>query len=143
MASPTRTGGGVVTLFTGTIAAAGTAFGTVTGLGGCDYVGLQQAFVYGSSGGTVLSYVQTSFDAGVTWFDIAASKFTSSTATRIYAVGLGPTAGTANTTPADGSLTADTTLTGFIGDRLRAKVISTGTYAGATSLTITAAVKNT
>ena len=141
MASPVRSGGGAVTLFAGTITTAGTVLGTATGFGGCTWAGLQQAFVYGSSGGTVNSYVQTSFDGGSSWFDVAASQFTNASATRVYAVGVGPTAGTASTTPTDGALTVNTTNPGFIGDRFRVKVVSTGTYAGTTTITVSAVAK--
>lgn len=144
MASPVRTGGGAVTLLPATtIAAAGTATGgTIPGFGGCTLLHIQQKFAYGSGGTNVTSYVQTSFDEGATWFDIAASRFTTSAATRMYTVQSGALAGTASTTPGDAALTIDTTLQGFIGDRFRVKYISTGTYAGATTLTVTAAVKS-
>ena len=143
MASPTRTGGGAVTLLpTTTIAAAGTAIGgTIPGLGGCTLLHIQQKFAYGSGGTNVTAYVQTSFDEGVTWFDVAASRFTTSAATRIYTISSSASAGTASTTPGDAALTVDSTLQGFIGDRFRVKYISTGTYAGATSLTVTAVAK--
>ncbi len=43
--------------------------------------------------------------------------------------------------PTDGTLTDDTTVDGVLGDRLRAKVVSTGIYAGSTLLSVSAVVK--
>lgn len=101
-------------------------------------VALQAIFTYGSGGTTANAYVQTSLDSGVTWFDIANFSFTTSTAKFMYNLsGLTPVT-TENATRTDGSMTANTSLDGFIGDLLRVKYSSTGTYGGNTTLRIDA-----
>jgi hypothetical protein len=88
---------------------------------------LQFKFAYGSAGTTCKAYVQTSLDQGSTWIDVACATFTNLS---------GLTPKTTAATPSDGALTDDTCLDGVLGDRWRAKVTSTGTYAGSTSLSV-------
>lgn len=104
-------------------------------------VALQINFTYGSGGTSAKYYVQTSLDGGTTWVDIACFALTTSTARRVSVVHLA-TAVTANTTPSDGALTDNTILNGVIGDRFRVKRTTVGTYAGGTTVVITAVVKN-
>lgn len=90
-------------------------------------------FAYGSAGTTVAAYVQSSADQGSTWHDIAHVAF----ATGAEHVLLNFSALTPKTTqvvPTDGSLSADTAVDGILGDRLRVKIVVTGTYAGSTLL---------
>ena len=84
---------------------------------------------YGAGGTNVTAYLQTSLDAGVTWIDIMSFQFTTANATKVSKVGLA-TALAAGVTPTDGALTANTILDGVIGDRLRVKYTTTGTYTG-------------
>ena len=140
MASPIRTSGAALPLFSGTITTAGTAIGgTVISIAGVTLAHTQAKLTWGSGGTNATAYIQTSLDNGATWADIACFQFTTSSATRIFSVGSGP--GTAQITPTDGSLTANTMVPGVIGDRLRVKLISTGTYAGNTTLAVDAVVK--
>jgi hypothetical protein len=53
----------------------------------------------------------------------------------------GLTPKTTQVPPGDGALGDDTTVDGVLGDRLRAKVVSVGTYAGSTVLSVRAAVR--
>lgn len=101
---------------------------------------LQAKLAYGSGGTTVKAWVQTSFDGGTTWVDVANFAFTTSAATIVHAVKANTTV-TANYTPTDGTLADNTIKDGLIGDRLRVKYTTTGTYAGTTHLTITAVAK--
>lgn len=106
----------------------------VTGLSNVKALALQAAFDYGSGGTTAKAYVQTSLDGGTTWVDIAAFAFTTSDATKVAT--LDTTAVTTVYTPTDGSLADDTVKNGILGDRLRVKYTTTGTYAGDTTLKI-------
>ena len=116
------------------ITAAGTVICTaITGLSAMLAAAIFLRFAWGSGGTAVKVYVQTSFDGGTTWVDIACVVFGQASETRI----LNFSALTPKTTsiePTDGSLTDDTAIDGVLGDRLRLKVISTGTYAGNTVL---------
>ena len=122
------------TLYSAAVAAAATLTGTVVkGLAGAKGLIIQANFTYGSGGTTCKAYVQTSLDGGVTWIDIACFAFTTSSARRVSAVVADPaTALTANTIPGDGVLTDNNILNGVIGDIVRVKVISVGTYAAST-----------
>jgi hypothetical protein len=102
--------------------------------GRVESLSLQAVFTYGSGGTNATAYVQTSFDGGVTWVDIACFQFTTATATRLYH--LTAAAVSAIATPTDGSLAANTAVNGLLGDRFRVKLTTTGTYAGGTTLAI-------
>lgn len=88
-------------------------------------------FDWGSSGTELDLYLQTSLDGGVTWIDIANHHFTTSDASKVSAV-REATALAAGATPTDGTLADNTIVDGLIGDRLRIKMIVTGTYASST-----------
>jgi len=112
----------------------------VTGLLGMQVVTMQAVFLYGSGGTNVTAYVQTTFDGGVTWVDIASFQFTLAAATKLQSV-RAATAVAADYTPTDGTLAANTIKDGLLGEQLRVKYTTTGTYAGATSLAIFAVTK--
>ncbi len=103
----------------------------VTLMAGVQYVIAQAKFVYGSAGTTTKAFVQTSLDQGVTWIDIMQFAFTTSSAVKVSST-VSTTALTAATTPGDGALADNTIVSGLMGDRLRLKYISTGTYAATT-----------
>lgn len=93
-------------------------------------------FTYGSGGTTCAVIVQTSLD-GTNWVDVARFDFTTAGLAKIANLsGLTPVA--AATVAA---LSAQGNLDGVLGDRLRAKVTSTGTYAGNTAVSVRAAVR--
>lgn len=116
------------------ITSADTAAGdAVTGLEGMLAATVQLRFVYGSTGANVKVYIQTSFDQGNTWVDVAAVLFELANEVRLLNLS-GLTPKTTQVTPTDGSLSDDTAVDGLLGDRLRVKVVSTGTYAGSTTL---------
>ena len=92
-------------------------------------------FTYGSGGTTVSAWVQTSFDGGTTWVDVANFSFTTSSAKAIFNLS-GNASVLTPVTPTDGSLTANTALAEMIGPIWRVKTTSTGTYAGSTTLAI-------
>ena len=132
---------GIVSLGDFTIAAAGTQIGTVIdGLDGMTAVTLSFRLAYGSGGTSIKAYAQTSLDQGTTWVDVASVVLgTASEHAIINLSGLTPK--TSQITPTDGALADDTAVDGILGDRLRVKVVSTGTYAGSTILSCRAAVR--
>lgn len=93
-------------------------------------------FTYGSGGTTLAVIVQTSLD-GVNWIDIARFDFTTASLAKIANVsGLTPVAAATVA-----GLSSQGQLDGILGDRLRAKITSTGTYSGNTSVSVRAAVR--
>lgn len=114
--------------------------GKQTGLAGARTAIAQAKFLYGSGGTTVDAYIQTSLDRGVTWVDIMNFNFTTAAATKISKVD-SATALTAVTVPSDGALTSNTIKDGLLGDQFRLKWVTTGTYAGATSLQVDLIIK--
>jgi hypothetical protein len=90
-------------------------------------------FVYGSGGTTCIVTIETSLDQGTTWTEVARFAFaTASEQNQVNLSGLTPV--TTVYTPA--ALSSDTVKDGIFGDRWRAKVTSTGTYAGNTSVAV-------
>jgi|TARA_Y100000310_G_scaffold98201_1_gene95936 hypothetical protein len=129
---------GVTLTPTATIAAAA----TVTGLAhqmprAVKGIAVLARFLYGSGGTAVKVYLQTSLDGGTNWVDIMCITFATTAADKISVVHR-DTAVAASITPTDVTLTDDSILNGLVGDRVRAKYVSTGTYAGATSITVDA-----
>jgi hypothetical protein len=102
---------------------------------GTRLLSIESIFVRAAGGTTCKVYVQTSLDGGTTWIDIACHAFTTTTASKVSAV-KADTAVTPATTPGDGALSDDTVLDGLLGDRIRSKVVSTGTYSGASSIKV-------
>lgn len=121
------------------IGAAATQIGDVVDdLSGALAITLSARLAYGSGGTSCYAVVETSLDQGVTWVQIARFDFATSGLQKLLTVsGLTPRIAAANA----GSLSADTALDGTIGDRLRATVVSTGTYAGSTVLSVRANVR--
>lgn len=100
-----------------------------------DSVILQGNFTYGSGGTSVDAWVQTSLDGGSTWEDVANFHFTTSSQRFIYNLNSG-TSVTTEYTPTDGTLAANTSKDGIIGNLWRVKFTSVGTYAGGTTLRV-------
>lgn len=113
---------------------------TAANVPGAKYVTAIGKFTYGSGGTTVKVYIQTSLDGGVTWIDIICFAFALATLTKVVAVSA-HVASAAPSTPTDGTLADNTKNDGLIGDRFRAKYVSTGTYAGGTALEVEIIVK--
>lgn len=122
-----------------TTAVGATAGTVVSGLAGVTYLLIQAVFAWGSGGTTAKAYVQTSMD-GTVWNDIMSFAFTTAILTKQSAV-TSAIALAAGVTPTDGSLADNTIVNGLLGDRLRIKYVTTGTYAGGTTLTITGVAK--
>jgi len=121
------------------IGAAATQVGDVVDdLSGALAITLSARLAYGSGGTSCYAVVETSLDQGVTWVQIARFDFTTSGLQKVMTVsGLTPRIAAATA----GSLAADTALDGTLGDRLRATVVSTGTYAGSTVVSVRANIR--
>jgi len=101
-------------------------------------VTLQANFTYGAGGTNAKIDVETSLDQGLTWVPIARFAFTTASAEKLFNLS-GMTPKTTAVVPA--TLSDDACVDGILGDRLRAKVTSTGTYTGNTSISVRAAVR--
>lgn len=97
---------------------------------------VEAIFLYGAGGTNAKVWVQTRVGGG-TWRDIMNFAFTTAAATKWNAVQQG-IAVAAVIAVSDGALADNTILDGFLGDELRLKYTTTGTYSGATSLQVQA-----
>lgn len=113
---------------------------SIENLGGMLALLIQGNFTYGSGGTTAKFWLQTSCDQGVTWNDIANFAFTTASARRQYNLSA-LTPKTSIITPTDATLADNTSVDGILGDRLRLKYTTTGTYAGTTTFFFTCDVK--
>ena len=102
---------------------------------GLESVTLQANFTYGSGGTTATVWVQTSYDGGLTWNDIANFAFTTSSLRQVVNLSALTPVTTAYT-PTDGTLASNTVKDGMLGHQYRTKTTSTGTYAGGTTLRV-------
>ncbi len=120
-----------------TTAIAGSVQEVVSGLYGMKELSVEANFVYGSDGTTVKVWIQTSLDGGANWIDIMSFAFTTTSLRKIHTVVMPAVVATrTNVTPGDAALTDNTILDGILGDRIRAKVTTTGTYATSTTLDV-------
>jgi hypothetical protein len=132
---------GIKSLGDFTITSAATQIGDViTGLEGMLAVSISARLAWGSGGTNAKLYCQTSLDQGTTWQDCACIVFGAASETAVINLS-GLTPKTTQVTPTDGSLTDDICVDGILGDRLRCKLVSTGTYAGSTVLSVRAACR--
>ena len=110
----------------------------IDGLDWMAAVTLQANFTYGTSGGTSVKVdIETSLDS-TSWVPIARFAFTTASAEKLFNLS-GLTPKTTVVVPA--TLSDDTCLDGILGDRLRAKITTSGTYVGNTSISVRAAVR--
>lgn len=107
----------------------------IRGTGGTKSITMFSKFVRAAGGTNVKIYLQTSFDGGVTWCDIACHTFLTTTANKISKVMIGTALG-ASIAPTDGTLADDTIVDGLLGSQFRIKYTTTGTYSGASSLEV-------
>lgn len=132
---------GIKSLGDFSISAAGTQVGDwVTGLDGVLALSIQTRLAWGSGGTSAKLYIQTSLDQGTTPIDIACIVFGTSSETEVINLS-GLTPKTTQVQPSDGALTDDTCVDGILGDRIRAKLVTLGTYAGSTLLSVRAVAR--
>jgi len=129
---------GVYALFAGQITAALTAQAQtpIIDLDGMTAVTLEASLGYGSGGTSCSAVVQTTFDEGTTWRDVARFDFT--TSTRVATANLSGLTAKASATYA--SLASEGVNDGLLGDQLRVVLTSVGTYVN-TTLSVRAAVR--
>jgi hypothetical protein len=131
---------GVFTLAATQIAAAAgpVTLTPIVDLDGMTAVTLEANFQYGSGGTTCSAIVATSFDDGTTWRHIARFDFTTAADVKVANLsGLTPI-GIADNIYVD--LASESIRDGFLGDRLCAIIVSTGTYVN-TVLSVRASVR--
>ncbi|MFC3071492.1 hypothetical protein [Shinella pollutisoli] len=119
------------------VSTSGTPQALIDRLEGMSAVSLQASLVYGSGGTACVVVVQTSLDQGQSWIDVARFDFAQASAKKIASVSAMVAAAPAPVA----ALGAEGKLDGILGDRLRAKVTSSGTYGGNTSISVRAAVR--
>ncbi len=121
-----------------TIAITTAVAGSVVDIGsippGTRHITVHANFVYGSGGTSAKFYLQTSVDGGNTWYDVAALAHTTASLRRI--ISIDAVAGGSVSTALDGALTDNTKIDGLVGDRLRIKYTTVGTYADDTTCKI-------
>jgi hypothetical protein len=100
---------------------------------------VEASFAYGSGGTTAKFWIQTRTDGG-TWRDVMNFAFTTATLTKFQKVSIG-IALAANTASSDAALADNTITDGLLGDEVRVKYTTTGTYAGDTSITVRASAR--
>lgn len=123
-----------------TTALTGQAQTSIQDLEGMNAATIEAQFAYGSGGTSCKVWIQTTLDAGQTWLDAACFAFTTSSGTKVINLsGLTPV--TSAIVPTDGSMSDNTAQDGVLGSALRAKITTTGTYAGSTALSVRASVR--
>lgn len=115
----------------------GVATSYIGNLAGMTSLTVWANFNFGATGTTTAAIIQTSLDQGTTWIDIIRFDFT--TADRKAHATVGVFSAGAVTTLA--ALSAEGKLDNVLGDRIRAKVTTTGTHSGNTSLALRAVVR--
>jgi hypothetical protein len=119
------------------VSATGVSQALIVRLAGMASVSLHANFTYGSGGTACVVIVQTSLDQGASWIDIARFDFGTSSAAKTANVSASAAVGVATVA----ALSSEGKVDGILGDRLRAKITSTGTYAGNTSISLRASVR--
>ena len=117
-----------------TTALAAVIRGPISGLYGMKNIAIEANFVHGSAGTSVKAWVQTSLDGGTNWIDIANFAFLVTSARKVTTLALATAAATI--TPSDGTLGDDLEVDGILGDMIRVKLTTVGTYATSTTLDI-------
>lgn len=94
---------------------------------------IQANFNYGSGGTSLKLIIETSLDQGTTWIEVARLAFATSAAQKVVNLS-GLTAVGTPVTPA--ALSDNAVQDGILGPWMRARILTVGTYAGNTSLSL-------
>jgi hypothetical protein len=125
-------------VITSSVSAQGATIAYVDRLEGASAITLSANFTWGSGGTSLKVDVETSLNQGATWIPICRFAFTTSSAEKVANVS-GMTPKTTAVSPS--ALSDDACLDGVLGDRLRAKITTVGTYAGNTAISVRASVR--
>lgn len=106
---------------------------------GTCHLGFLAKFDYGSGGTSAKFWIQTSVD-GTTWTDVANFAFATADLNKVAAVNI--FVAHTHATPSDAALSDNSIANGYIGEYLRVKYTTVGTYGGSTTITITAVPKS-
>lgn len=110
----------------------------------CKGLTAECVFVDGGGGTAIKVYIQTSMDAiggtavgraPQTWMDIMCFAFATTAGRKVLKVIEG-TAIVADHVETDGSLADDTAVSGIIGSHVRARIVTTGTYTGTSTIDV-------
>lgn len=115
-------------VITSASSSAGAAQEFIDRLAGMLSVSLQAKLVYSSGGTSIAAIVQTSLDQGATWIDVCRFDFATANSQKIANI----SAAAAAAPGAVAALGSEGKLDGILGDRLRCKVTSVGTYVNTT-----------
>jgi len=96
--------------------------------------------VVGGGGTAVKVYIQTTLD-GTNYIDIMAFALATSSVREVMAINERAAILTDYVVVALGTLSDDTAIDGILGKKIRAQVVTTGTYTGTTTVTVIAKVK--
>ncbi len=110
-----------------TTAVALTATTSVKGLDGMKGLGLLGSFSFATSGASGDAWVQSSFDSGVNWIDIAQFNYSGSSGLKFVAL---THSNLTQYTPTSGTLADNTSQNGVLGDELRVQYVTVGTFVG-------------
>lgn len=102
---------------------AGSRQAAIVDLDGMSEVSFEATFAYGSGGTSLIAVVQTTFDDGVNWRDIARFEFATAAATKTACV-TKIAAGVVGYAALNGEFTRN----GCLGNQLSVLLFSTGTY---------------
>lgn len=98
---------------------------------------IEARLLYGSGGTTAQLYIQTQLPDGTTDMDIACLAFGMANAVKVVNLSR-KTPKTTPLTPTDGALADNTCVDGVIGRKVKCKLVTVGTYAGSTALSVRA-----
>jgi hypothetical protein len=128
----------VATVVTTSSDDSGNTVAYIDGLEGMLGLTLQANWNWSAGGTSVKVDVEVSCDQGSTWVPIARFAFATASAEKLFNIS-GLTPKLAAVTPA--TLADDTALDGVLGDRMRARITTVGTFSGNTSLSLRAACR--
>lgn len=98
------------------------------GIGPFDYFSIQAFLQFGTAGGTSIdAFLQTTFDDGLTWQDVANLQVLAANVKRVAAVNK-YIAAAAGLVASDGALAVNTVVNGLFGIKWRVKLVVVGAY---------------